>query len=156
MDHRIFNVRTDVNPCHCTRGCTNAVRESALKVDSGRKIHWRTGESNLPQRVPVRRSTNWATSPSPSRETTAVSQHISMDLYFSLPLYKDSISFRDIHSIDRIKQSTLIRYLCLEKCEDEWAGKVEVEVGGKACKPMFWLSPGFQKTTCDSSHFCSE
>ena len=31
-------------------GCTDTVRESALKVDSGRKIPCRTGESNLPQR----------------------------------------------------------------------------------------------------------
>ena len=30
-------------------GCTDTVRESALKVDSGRKIPCRTGESNLPQ-----------------------------------------------------------------------------------------------------------
>ena len=27
-----------------TWGCTNTVRESALKIDWGRKIHWRTGE----------------------------------------------------------------------------------------------------------------
>ena len=31
-------------------GCTDTVRESALKVDSGRKIPRRTEESNLPQR----------------------------------------------------------------------------------------------------------
>ena len=37
MDYRIFNVRTDVNACSCTRGCTDAVRESALRVDSGIK-----------------------------------------------------------------------------------------------------------------------
>ena len=30
--------------------CTDAVRQPALKVDSGRKIPCRTGESNLPQR----------------------------------------------------------------------------------------------------------
>ena len=44
-DYGIFNVRTDVNACDCTRGCTDTVRESALKVDSGRKIPCRTGES---------------------------------------------------------------------------------------------------------------
>ena len=38
----IFNVRTDVNAC--------TVRESALKVDSGRKLACRTRESNLSQR----------------------------------------------------------------------------------------------------------
>ena len=31
-------------------GCTDTVRESALEMDSGRKIPRRTGESNLPQR----------------------------------------------------------------------------------------------------------
>ena len=33
-------------------GCTDTVRESALKVDFGRKIHCRSGESNLPQLGP--------------------------------------------------------------------------------------------------------
>ena len=50
MDYRIFNVRTDVNACDCTRGCTDTGRESALKVDPGRKIPCRIGESNLCQR----------------------------------------------------------------------------------------------------------
>ena len=50
MNYKIFNVRTDVNACDCTRGCTDTVRESALKVDSGRKIPRRTEESNLRRR----------------------------------------------------------------------------------------------------------
>ena len=50
MDYRICNVRTNVNACNFTWGFTNTVRESALKVDSGRKIPRRTGESNLHQR----------------------------------------------------------------------------------------------------------
>ena len=33
MDYGILNVRTDVNVYDCTRGCTDTVRESALKVD---------------------------------------------------------------------------------------------------------------------------
>ena len=37
IDHRIFNVRTYVNACDCTQECTDTVRESALKADSGRK-----------------------------------------------------------------------------------------------------------------------
>ena len=45
--YRIFNVCTDVNVWDCTRGCTDTVKESALKVDSGRKIPCPTGESNL-------------------------------------------------------------------------------------------------------------
>ena len=46
LDYGIFNVRTDVNACDCVRGCTDTVRESALKVDSGRKIYCCTRESN--------------------------------------------------------------------------------------------------------------
>ena len=50
MDYRIFNVRTDVNSCDCTWGWgMDTVRESALKVDSGRKIFCGTGDLNLPQ-----------------------------------------------------------------------------------------------------------
>ena len=50
MDYRIFTVRTDFNACDYTRGCTDTERESALKVDFGKKIPCRTGESNLRQR----------------------------------------------------------------------------------------------------------
>ena len=45
--YKVFNVCTDVNACDCTQGCTNTVRDCALKVDSGRKIPCRAGESNL-------------------------------------------------------------------------------------------------------------
>ena len=38
MDYRILIVHTAVNACNCTWGCTNTIRQSALKVDSGRKI----------------------------------------------------------------------------------------------------------------------
>ena len=37
MDYGIFNVRTDVNACDCTRGCTDTLKEPAMKVTSGRK-----------------------------------------------------------------------------------------------------------------------
>ena len=50
MDYGVFNVRTDVNVCNCTRRCTDTIRESALKAVSGRKIPCRTGESNLRRR----------------------------------------------------------------------------------------------------------
>ena len=50
MGHGIFNVHTDVNACDCIRGCTGTVKESALKVDFGRKIPCRTVESNLRRR----------------------------------------------------------------------------------------------------------
>ena len=46
MDYRIFIVHTDVNACDCTQGCSDIVRESALKVDSGKKTPGRIGESN--------------------------------------------------------------------------------------------------------------
>ena len=49
MDYRIFNVCTDVNACDCIGGCTDTIRESALKVDSGRKIPCHIWESNLRQ-----------------------------------------------------------------------------------------------------------
>ena len=50
MDYGIFNMCTDVNACNCARECTDTIRESALKVDSGRKIPCRTEELNLCQR----------------------------------------------------------------------------------------------------------
>ena len=49
MDYGIFNVHTDIKACDCTRRCTDTGRQSALKVDSGRKIPCLTGESNLLQ-----------------------------------------------------------------------------------------------------------
>ena len=49
MDYRIFNVHTDVNGI-ALRGCSNIMRESALKVDCGRKIPCLTRELNLCQR----------------------------------------------------------------------------------------------------------
>ena len=47
MKYGILNVRTNVNAYDCTQGCTDTVRESALKGESRRKIPCRTGESNL-------------------------------------------------------------------------------------------------------------
>ena len=49
MDYGIFNVCTDVIISDCTRECRDTVRESALKVDSGREIPCHTGDSNLRQ-----------------------------------------------------------------------------------------------------------
>ena len=34
MHNRIFNVRTDVNTCDCTRGCTDTVREKTVCTES--------------------------------------------------------------------------------------------------------------------------
>ena len=49
MDYKFFNVRTAVNACDCTRGCTETVRESALKVDAGRETPDNIRELNLRQ-----------------------------------------------------------------------------------------------------------
>ena len=49
MDYMIFNVHMNVNACDCTYGCMDTIRESALKVDCGRKIPCCTRESNLCQ-----------------------------------------------------------------------------------------------------------
>ena len=43
-------MRTDVKACNCTEGCMDTVRESALKVNSGKQIPCHTGELNLHQR----------------------------------------------------------------------------------------------------------
>ena len=60
VGYGIFNVRTDVNARNCTHGRTDTdtVRESALKVESRRKIPCRTRESNRVGDVPVRCSSN--------------------------------------------------------------------------------------------------
>ena len=47
MDYGIFHVRTDLNACDCKWGCADTISESALNVDSRRKILCRTGETNL-------------------------------------------------------------------------------------------------------------
>ena len=45
----IFNMRTDGNACNAHRGFTHTSGESALKVDSGRKIPCRIVELSQPQ-----------------------------------------------------------------------------------------------------------
>ena len=60
MDDGIFNVGTDVNAYDCTRRCTDTVRESAPKVDSGRekKKLAAPGNRTCVGNVPVRCCTN--------------------------------------------------------------------------------------------------
>ena len=43
-------MHTDIKACGRTRSSADTVRESALKIDPGRKISCRAGESNLRQR----------------------------------------------------------------------------------------------------------
>ena len=50
MDYGISNMRTNVNACDCTRGHMDTVRESALKVDAGRKVSCHFRELNLHQK----------------------------------------------------------------------------------------------------------
>ena len=55
MDYRSFNVRMRLH----TQWCTDTARESALNVDSGRKIPYRTrGNRTCLSGVLVQRSTN--------------------------------------------------------------------------------------------------
>ena len=49
MDYRIFNVCTDLMHANAHGAVRTHARESALIVDSGRKIPCRTGGSNLGQ-----------------------------------------------------------------------------------------------------------
>ena len=62
MNYRIFIVRTDVNACDFTWGCTDSERESALKVNSRKKIPCHTAELNG---VTVRCSIQLSCIPSP-------------------------------------------------------------------------------------------
>ena len=48
--YRMFNVHTDVNACNCKQGFMDTIRESALNVDSNRKIPCCTRELNLRRR----------------------------------------------------------------------------------------------------------
>ena len=57
-------MRTDVTACYCTQGCADTVRESALKVDSGRKIPCHIRNRTCVSGMPGWCSINWATSPS--------------------------------------------------------------------------------------------
>ena len=57
MGYGIFNVRTDANTCDCARGCTDTVRESALKSDSEKSLS-SPGNRTCVGGVPVRCSAN--------------------------------------------------------------------------------------------------
>ena len=78
IDYKIFNVRTDVNACDCTRVCTDTVRESALKVDSGRKSLAALGNRTCVGSVPVQCCNRLSYIPSHKHSNIPV---ISMELY---------------------------------------------------------------------------
>ena len=63
MDHKIFTVRRDVKSCDCTSECTDTEIESALKIDSRKKIplpHQGIEPASAAWRSSAQ--TNWATS----------------------------------------------------------------------------------------------
>ena len=62
MDYRISNVHTDVNACDCTRGCTGTRISLHWKWNLGEKYLLAPGNRTCVSGVPVRYSTNWATS----------------------------------------------------------------------------------------------
>ena len=78
MDYGIFNMCTDVNACDCTRGCTDDVRESALKVDSGSKIPCGTEKLNLCWQHASPMLYQWSYIPTPK----SVIMHIKVQLIF--------------------------------------------------------------------------
>ena len=64
VDYRIFNVRTDVNACDCTRECTDTRKRVCTESWVWEKKNpCRTGESNLRQRRDGPMLYQWATSP---------------------------------------------------------------------------------------------
>ena len=65
MNHRIFNMHTDVNASDCVWGCTDTVRESALNVDLGEKNLATPGNRTCIGNVPVQRSDQLSFIPTP-------------------------------------------------------------------------------------------
>ena len=59
----IFIVRSDVNTCDCTQGCTDTIRVCTESWLWGEKFLAAPGNRTCVDGVPVRCSTNWATSP---------------------------------------------------------------------------------------------
>ena len=80
--HGIFNVPTDVNACGCTQGCTNTVKELTV----GEKFLAAPGNRTCVGGVPVRCSTNWATSP-PLFHWCRLKGTVSRDITFTITYY---------------------------------------------------------------------
>ena len=83
MDYRIFNVRTDVNTCECTRKCGNTVRESALKL----------GEKPLPHQGIEPESAACRSDSLP----TELHPHNGICHYAYIHIYIKTVSFRFFH-----------------------------------------------------------
>ena len=115
MDYRISNVRTDVNACNSTRGCKDIVIESALKVDSGRKIPWRTGEPNLRQRCDGPPLYQWATYPPTLRLCLRLSLCLCLCLSVCLSL---SLSLYIGQQFQRLYSYRLVEEMLLTEREE--------------------------------------
>ena len=113
MDYRIFNVRIDVNACHCTWGCPDTNRESALKVDPGKKMPCPIGASNLYQRHDGEMLYQLSYIPIPLL-------HTSMSVYFgrgqeqkltsNKPVWRAEIFKADFLAVN--KSSNVLRFRC--------------------------------------------
>ena len=108
MVYGIFNVCTDVNACDCTRGCTDTVRESALKVDSWRKIPCRTGESNLRRQRAGPTLYQPSYIPNPSNVLSTAEGHITTNhtsKFFQIPVPRTSRRITSFgHNTDNSKK----------------------------------------------------
>ena len=116
MDYMVFSVRTDVNACDRTRGCTDTVRESALKVASGRKNH-------LSHRGIARTS------------VVCLSDAIPTELHpypfcWSLPAHHDQVTAH-ISNVSVSHSALYISFTCYntQNCAHSVPGKVLVRTG---------------------------
>ena len=83
MDYRIFYVRTDFNACKYTRRFTDTLGESALKIDSRRKLPCRTEESNLHQQRAGPTLYQLSYIPTPAKPDERETRHCCMALTIS-------------------------------------------------------------------------
>ena len=71
MDDGIFNVRTDLNACDCTRRCTDTPKRVCTERWLGEKSLAAQGSRTCVSGVPIWRCTNWATFPAQGLATPA-------------------------------------------------------------------------------------
>ena len=123
----IFNMHTDVNACDCTRGCTDNVRESALKVDSGReKSLAAPGSSTRVSNVPAWRSINWATPQAVS--ACAVGWETFAKLWVST-----TVSGNDLHMQSHASFYTLLFHTWQQRVTVKEHSPLQVQLSGTYC-----------------------
>ena len=108
MDHRIVNVRTDVNACVCTRVCTDTRKRVRAESWLGQKSLAAAGNRTCVSSVPVRRSTSWATSPPCCCALSSVCLNTSKD---SRPVVW--LSFEYIQATVRRQTECTIYFSCV-------------------------------------------